>query len=238
MNQAIEVSNIVKDYSETRALDGISFNVNPGEIFGLVGTNGAGKSTFLKILSTIIQASSGEVKVYGYDIKNDSDKVRRLISYLPEYSGTYKYMKGVDYLSYMSKIYGGINHREMLQRGIEIADLGDDIKKKISKYSKGMERKINIARALMVNAQLLILDEFTSGLDVINAHRVRKIVKSSINHINSVLISTHNMSEVEFLCDRIALINEGRIYEIGNPQDLKKQYNCDTIEDVFVKVLK
>jgi ABC-2 type transport system ATP-binding protein len=235
---AIEVMDVVKNYGKENALDGISFTVNKGEIFGLVGTNGAGKSTFLKILSTIIRASSGNVNVYGFDVHNDSDEVRKCISYLPEVSSAYNYMKGIDYLTYISKIFDKRNYKEILMKGIEIADLDDDINKKISKYSKGMERKINIARALMVDAKLLVLDEFTSGLDVINAHKMRKIVKSSINHINSVLISTHNMSEVEFLCDRIALINEGRIYEIGNPQDLKSKYSCDTIEDVFVKVLK
>jgi ABC-2 type transport system ATP-binding protein len=235
---SIEVTNVFKNFGKTKALDGISFTVNQGEIFGLVGTNGAGKSTFLKILSTILQSSKGDVSVYGFDTQKDDDEVRKLISYLPEESGYYGFMKGIDYLKYIAKLFDKNNYRNILVKGIEIADLDDDINKKISKYSKGMSRKLCIARTLMVDARLLILDEFTSGLDVINAHRVRKMVRNHKINGNSVLISTHNMLEVEMLCDRIALINEGRIYEIGNPKELETKYNCDNIADVFVKVLK
>jgi len=238
MFNAIEVNNISKSYGKTKALDDISFTVNPGEIFGLVGTNGAGKSTFLKILSTILQPSSGNVSVYGFDIQKDSDEIRKLIAYLPEESGVYGYMKGIDFLKYIAKIFDKKNYQDVLNRGIEIADLDDDINKKVNDYSKGMTRKISIARVLMVESKLLILDEFTSGLDVINAHKMRKRVKAHACNGNSVLISTHNMLEVEMLCDRIALINEGRIYEIGTPKGLESKYNCDNISDVFVKVLK
>lgn len=235
---SIEVNNVSKDFGKVKALDDISFSVQAGEIYGLVGTNGAGKTTFLKILSTILQPSKGNVKVYGLDTQKESDEVRKLISYLPEESGVYGYMKGIDYLTYIAKIFDKKNYKNILTEGIEIADLGEDINKKIHKYSKGMTRKLSIARALMVNQKLLILDEFTSGLDVINAHRMRKKVKLHAHNGNSVLISTHNMLEVEMLCDRVALINEGRIYEIGSPKELESKYNCGNIADVFVKVLK
>lgn len=235
---SIEVNNVSKNFGKVKALDDISFSVKAGEIFGLVGTNGAGKTTFLKILSTILQPSTGNVKVYSLDVQIESDDVRKMISYLPEENGVYEYMKGIDYLTYIAKLFNKKEYKHILIKGIEIAELGEDINKKIKKYSKGMTRKLCIARALMVDQRLLILDEFTSGLDVINAHKMRKRVKLHTCNGNSVLISTHNMLEVEMLCDRVALINEGRIYEIGSPKELETKYNCDNIADVFVKVLK
>ena len=236
---AIDVKDLVKDYGKFRAVKGISFNVNEKEIFGLIGPNAAGKTTTLRIISTLLQITSGSAKVFGYNVVKEADKVRRIISYLPEDAGAYKNLTGKEYLEFTARFFGyGGKMIKMIEKGIEIADLGDRIKDKVDTYSKGMTRKLLVGRALMTDPKLAILDEPTSGLDVINAQEVRKIIKKSVNGGTAVLLSSHNMLEVEFLCDRMALINEGKIVERGSPNELKKKYDSSNIEEVFTRVVK
>ena len=238
---AVEVENLEKDYGKVRALKGISFEVREGEIFGLIGPNGAGKSTTLKILATLLRPSGGRAEVFGYDVVNDADKVRGIISYLPEEAGAYKNLTGLEYLQFMARLYAKDERRarEMLELGIKLADLGDRLKDKVSTYSKGMTRKLLLARALMVRPKLAILDEPASGLDIINAYTIRKTIKRFAGEKGvTFLISSHNMLEVEFLCDRVALINEGRIIEIGTPKELKEEYNAENLEEVFMRAIE
>jgi len=237
---AVKVENLEKDYGKVKALKGISFEVREGEIFGLIGPNGAGKSTTLKILATLLVPTSGKAEVYGHDVVSEADKVRRLISYLPEEAGAYKNLTGYEYLQFMAKLYAktGKNVDEMLRLGVEIAGLGERIHDKVSTYSKGMTRKLLLARALMVTPKLAILDEPASGLDVVNAHAIRQTIKRFAREEGvTFLISSHNMLEVEFLCDRVALINRGVIVEIGTPKELKERYEAENLEEVFIKAV-
>ena len=126
----------------------------------------------------------------------------------------------------------------MVEKGIEIADLGERIDDKVDTYSKGMKRRLLVGRALMTDPKLAILDEPTSGLDVINAQEIRKIIKDTARKGTTVLLSSHNMLEVEYLCNRIALIDEGKIVEEGKPQVLMEKYNANNIEEVFTRVVK
>lgn len=235
---AIEVNNLTKKYGPLEALKGITFSVEEGEVFGLIGPNGAGKTTALRVLSTLLEVTSGEVKIYGYDLVKQADEVRKIISYLPEDAGAYKNMKGIEYLKFISAFFDDKNRDQMLQKGIQIADLGKRLEDRIDTYSKGMQRRLLVARALMIKPRLAILDELTSGLDVINAQTIRRTVKESARQGTTVLLSSHNMLEVELMCDRIALINDGRIVATGTPQDLKTEYHAMNIEDVFVAVVK
>jgi ABC-2 type transport system ATP-binding protein len=240
MSKAIEVKNLIKDYDNFRALKGISFEVAEGEIFGLIGPNAAGKTTTLRIIATLIQPTNGEVKVFGYDIIKESEKVREKISYLPEEAGAYKNLSGKEYLEFIARFYAKNKNEmmEILTRGLELAKLGEKIKDKVSTYSKGMTRRLLVARALMAKPKLAILDEPTSGLDVIISREIREIIKNFVQQGTSVLLSSHNMLEVEFLCDRIALIDKGEIKEIGAPEKLKEKYDAKNIEDVFIKAVR
>jgi len=233
---AVEVNELVKKYGEFEAVKGVSFNVNEGEIFGLIGPNGAGKTTILRIIATLLQITEGSVRVFDYDVEKEADEVRKLISYLPEDAGAYRNLTGREYLSFIATFFGG--KKEMVERGIEIANLGKRIDDKIDTYSKGMIRRLLVARALMNKPKLAILDEPTSGLDVINAQEVRKIIQRTVKEGTTVLLSSHNMLEVEFLCHRIALINEGRIVEEGSPEELKEKHDAKNVEEVFLKVMK
>jgi len=240
MERAIEVKNLSKNYGKVRAIRGISFQVDKGEIFGLIGPNGAGKTTALRIISTLLQVTSGSIKVLGYDLTEQPDKVRECISYLPEEAGAYKNLSGKNYLEFMAEFYSenAQEKKNMVEKGVEIAQLSERIKDKVSTYSKGMTRKLLLARALMIDPKLAILDEPTSGLDVANSQGVRRLIKSYAREGTTVLLSSHNMLEVEFLCDRISLIAEGLIIETGSPQELKEKYRVQNIEEVFMEVVK
>jgi len=240
MAKAIEVKNLMKNYGNLRAIKGISFQEDVGEIFGLIGPNAAGKTTALRVISTLLTVTSGSIKIFGYDVTKQADKVRECISYLPEEAGAYKNLSGKDYLEFMAEFYSkNISEKvNITKKGVEIAQLGKRIKDKVSTYSKGMTRRLLLARALMIEPRLAILDEPTSGLDVINSQEIRKLIKSFAKNGTTVLLSSHNMLEVDFLCDRISLIDEGLILETGSPQELKDKYQVQNIEEVFMEVVQ
>ncbi|HUT95959.1 MAG TPA: ABC transporter ATP-binding protein [Candidatus Paceibacterota bacterium] len=236
--KALEVKNLVKDYKEIRAVNGVSFEIGKGEIFALVGPNGAGKSTILKIVATILNLTSGEVVIEGENISGNADKIRKFISYLPEEAGAYKNLSGNDYLKFMAAIYTDdkFKQKEYLKFAEEISGLKEWLKRKIKTYSKGMTRKLLLARTVMSRPKFAILDEPTSGLDVINAFEIRNIIKKLASEGMSVLLSSHNMLEIEYLSHRVALINKGEIKAIGTPQELKEQNQAQNLEEVFIKI--
>ncbi|AIU68900.1 multidrug ABC transporter ATP-binding protein [Thermococcus eurythermalis] len=237
---AVRVENLKKDYGGVRALKGISFEIKEGEIFGLIGPNGAGKSTTLKILATLLKPTGGRAEVFGHDVVKEAEGVRALISYLPEEAGAYKNLTGKEYLGFMARLYAKDEKRaeEMLKLGVELSGLGERLNDKVSTYSKGMTRKLLLARALMVTPKLAILDEPASGLDIVNAYEIRKTIKRFAREKGvTFLVSSHNMLEVEFLCDRVAMIAEGRIVEIGTPKELKEKYDAENLEEVFMRAI-
>ncbi len=235
---AVVVKDLHKSYGNFPALNGISFTAYEGEVFGMIGPNGAGKTTTLRIIATLLQITSGSVSVWDIDLGSHPEQARKILSYLPEDAGAYKNLTGRDYLQFIANFFeNDHNLKEVVQRGLQIADLGDRIDDKVDTYSKGMARRLLVARALMTNPRLAILDELTSGLDVINAQEIRRIVKDSAKTGTTILLSSHNMLEVELMCDRIALINDGRIVEMGTPSELKARHHASNIEEVFTKVV-
>ncbi len=240
MNEILKVKNLYKQYGNFSAVKGIDFSVSKGEIFALIGPNGAGKSTTLKMVTTILTPTSGSIKIAGINTVKDAQKVRNLISYLPEEAGAYKRLTGFGYLRLMAALYANNKKQEdeFYDLGCKISTLAERLNDKLSAYSKGMTRKLMLARALMTHPKLAILDEPTSGLDVINATEIRKIIKDYAKNGMAVLLSSHNMLEIEFLSDIVAIIDKGIIHEIGKPQDLKNKYKAANLEEVFLKVVK
>ncbi|MBE0511785.1 ABC transporter ATP-binding protein [Candidatus Bathyarchaeota archaeon] len=240
MSTAVEVNELVKVFGEVRALDGLSFQIRKGEIYGLIGPNGAGKTTALRITSTLLLPTSGTVKVFGHDVIDEASEVRRLITYLPEEAGAYKNLSGYEYLEFMAKFTA--KNKETVKETVEVAakisGLEERLKDKVKTYSKGMKRRLLVARALMTKPGLSVLDEPTSGLDVLHSVHVRGIIKQYVEKQGvTVLLSSHNMLEVEHLCDRVALINKGKIVAEGTPVELKDKYDAPNIEEVFAKVV-
>lgn len=240
MGVILQVEDLKKYYGRFEALKGISFEVQEGEIFGLIGPNGAGKTTTLRIIATLLTLSSGSVKLLGYDLKQNPEKFRENISYLPEEAGAYRNLSGWDYLRFMARFYERSNdeQNQFVERAAGIAGLGNRLRDKVGTYSKGMVRKLLLGRALMTKPTLAILDEPTSGLDVINSLEVREIIKTYAREGLSVLLSSHNMLEVEFLSDRVALIDQGRILAMGTPKELKERYEAPNLEVVFRRAVQ
>lgn len=237
MVHAVEVRDLIKDFGNVRALRGISFTVEESEIFGLVGPNGAGKTTTLRIIATLLKPTSGSVKVFGHDVVKEANRVRKLIAYLPEEAGAYKYLTGYEYLRFIARIYGLGD--DAVEEGARISGLKSDLRRYVSTYSKGMKRRLQVARTLMVKPKLAIMDEPSSGLDVYHALYVRNVIKEYVRRYRiTVILSSHNMLEVEYLCDRVALIHKGRIVALGKPQELKERYGASNLEEVFVKVIE
>jgi len=235
---AVEVMELVKKYGSHLAVDKASFKIIEGEIFGLIGPNGAGKSTTLRIIATLLKPTSGSVKVFNYDVVKDAKKIRSIISYLPEEAGAYKYLTGYEYLEMMAKIYSRDDYMEYVDRGIELSGLGSRIYSRIGEYSKGMLRRLLLARALMTLPKLAILDEPTSGMDVVYATEIRRMIKRINSEGVTILLSSHNMLEVEYLCEEIAIISSGRIIAQGSPDKLKDEYGGENLEDVFTSLVK
>ena len=238
---AIEAENLVKDFGDIRALAGLSFTVKQAETYGLIGPNGAGKTTALRIMATLIKPTSGSASVFGFDVEREPSEVRRIISYLPEEAGAYKNLSGREYLKFMANFYAMSAEKSqvVIREAAEISGLGERLKDKVKTYSKGMGRRLLIARALMVSPELAILDEPTSGLDVVHAFHVRRIIQNYVKERNvTILLSSHNMLEVEFLCDRVALINEGKILTEGTPQEVKSKYSASNLEEAFMEATR
>ena len=240
MDNVLTVRGLKKSYGNQMALAGIDFDVRPGEVFALIGPNGAGKTTTLRIVATLLTPSDGTISFLEHDLRKEPDFVREKISYLPEEAGAYKDMKGMDYLHFMAAFYARTpeEEKEFVDRAVAITELGDRLKTKVGTYSKGMTRKLLLARALMTKPALVILDEPTSGLDVINSLEVREIIKKFAKEGISVLLSSHNMLEIEFLSDRVALIDKGLILDAGTSQGLKDKYQAANLEVVFRSALR
>lgn len=240
MGMAVEAKSVVKLFGNVRALDGLSFGVSAGEIFGLIGPNGAGKTTALRVVSTLLLPTSGEVSVFGLDAVREAAEARRVITYLPEEAGAYRNLTGREYLEFMAKFIARENKdvQSMVKEAANICGLGDRLKDRAKTYSKGMKRRLLVARALMSRPRLAVLDEPTSGLDVLHSYHVREIIKGYVKeHGVTVLLSSHNMLEVEHLCERVALLNKGRIVAEGSPDELKEKFGGASLEDVFAKVV-
>ncbi|MBN1682239.1 ABC transporter ATP-binding protein [Candidatus Bathyarchaeota archaeon] len=238
MEYAVKVNELYKNFGNIEALKGANFSVSSNEIYGLIGPNGAGKTTTIRILSTLISPSSGTAEIFGINVVKNPEKIRSIISYLPEDAGAYQYLSGEEYVRFIAGFYAkNKNELEtMVDSAKEISGLKDRLKDRVNGYSKGMKRRLAIARTLMIKPQLAILDEPTVGLDVIQAYHIRRIIKEFTQKMGvTVLLSSHNMLEVEYLCDKVALINEGIVITEGTPLEIKTKYDSDNLEQAFME---
>ncbi len=238
-NIIVSVTDLRKMIGRREILKGLSFSIENGEVFGIVGPNGAGKTTTLRILAGVIKDYNGNVNILG--LSPSKAKQLGYISYMPEDAFPYEKLTGYENLEFYAELYSKGNRElkeEFIKLGIQIAGLGNRIYDKTSEYSRGMKRRLIIARTLMVNPKIAILDEPTSALDVESAVRIRNIiVDMAKKHNMTIILSSHNMLEVEFLCDRILLINDGRELALGKPKELVKDTESKNLEEVFLKLV-
>ena len=223
---SIEVKNITKFYGEQKALDNISFSIEKGEIVGFLGPNGAGKSTMMKILTTYLPASEGDAFVNGFNVEKDAFQVQKSVGYLSEQNPLYLDMFVKEYLLFNAGIYK-ISKSEV-EKVIEATGLTPEAHKKIGQLSKGYKQRVGLAAALLHNPEVLILDEPTTGLDPNQLIEIRQLIKNVGKEDangkagKTVLLSTHIMQEVEAICDRVIIINKGKIVLDKKLSDLKK----------------
>lgn len=236
----LEVRGLSKQYKKgVYASHDVSFDVHKGEIFALIGPNGAGKTTTIRMIATLLKATEGDAVVAGHSILTEPQQVRENITYLPDEAGAYKTMTGRKYLEFMAGIYAKdkATADEYVKNGCEICELGDRLNDKIGSYSRGMTRKLLLARAIMSKPALAIFDEPTSGLDIINALEIRRMIKNLAAQGMSFLLSSHNMLEIEYVSDRVGIIAKGRLLEIGTPAELIEKYKAQNLEEVFERVV-
>lgn len=222
---SIEVKNITKVYGEQKALDSISFSVNKGEIVGFLGPNGAGKSTLMKILTTYLTADEGEAFVNGFDVLSQSKQVQQSVGYLPEHNPLYLDLYVREYLEFNADLHKV--SKSKIEEVIQLTGLTPESHKKIGELSKGYRQRVGLATALLHNPEVLILDEPTTGLDPNQLVEIRELIKN-IGKDKTVFLSTHIMQEVEAICDRIIIINKGKLVEDASISELGKN-----LEKVF-----
>lgn len=231
---SIEVLNISKNYGEQKALDQISFSIKKGEIVGFLGPNGAGKSTLMKILTTYISSDEGEAKVNNFDINLESKSVQKSVGYLPEHNPLYLDLYVREYLSFNADVYKVAKTR--IEEVIQLTGLTPESNKKIGQLSKGYRQRVGLACALLHNPEVLILDEPTTGLDPNQLVEIRELIKN-IGKDKTVFLSTHIMQEVEAICDRVIIINKGKIVEDKNLKTLVKEQTNQIITIEFDKII-
>ena len=218
---SIKVENISKTYGEQNALDNISFSIDSGEVVGFLGPNGAGKSTTMKILTGYISPTKGSAKVCGLDVLENSIDVRKKIGYLPENNPLYLDMYVKEFLDFVAGIHKLSNRKQLVDEMVETVGLTLERKKKIGTLSKGYRQRVGLAQALIHNPEVLILDEPTSGLDPNQLDEIRGLIKK-IGKEKTVMLSTHIMQEVEAICDRVIIINKGKIVADDSAARLKE----------------
>jgi len=229
----IKAQDITKVYGKEKALDGVSFSIETGEIVGFLGPNGAGKTTMMKIITGFIPQTSGEVTVNGLSVITNSLEVKKQIGYLPENNPLYDELYVREYLKYVAGLYKTVNKRERMEEIIEMTGLHDEQKKKIGQLSKGYKQRVGLAQALIHDPEVLILDEPTSGLDPNQIVEIRNLI-SRVGKQKTVLLSTHIMQEVEAICDRVIIIKEGRIVADENKGNMLK-YIDEEYQTVLVE---
>lgn len=231
---AIEVHNLTHDYNGLRALEGISFSVEPGEVFGFLGPNGAGKTTTIKILTGQLRPTSGWACVVGCNVVSERERLKPQIGVVFEHQNIYENLSARDNLNFAARLYG-INTR-LVDDGLAQVGLSARAKEKTKHFSNGMKQRLLIARALLHRPKVLFLDEPTRGLDPNVARDIRSFIAGLSQQGVTVFLTTHYMEEADRLCDRVAIIDQGQLIAVDTPERLKNMRQATTLEDVFVEL--
>ena len=237
----LTAANLTKSFNDFQAVDDVSFQIRAQEIFGLLGPNGAGKTTTIRILSTILPPDGGDVSIGGYSVAADGDEVRKLIGVCPQELALYPELSAADNLIFFGRMAGlsGRDAKSAAQENLERVGLQDRARDKVDDFSGGMKRRVNLAIALMGRPKLLFLDEPTVGIDPQSRNHIFETVEELRDSGMTVLYTTHYMEEADRLCDRLAIMDSGRIIRLGTPNDLKSQFgdpSQTTLETVFLEL--
>ena len=239
MNEsAITIENLTKKFEDKTAVENLSLQVSKGELFGLLGPNGAGKTTTINILCGLIKPTSGTAKIYGYDVLKETQKVKELIGVCIQETAIYPYLSGKENLELFGKLYG-MNKKTIKERSNMLLTkmaLNEDAKRVTAKYSGGMKRRLSLALALIHDPQIAFLDEPTVAMDPQSRHAVWDFIKEQKTKGKTIILTTHYMEEAEELCDRIGIIDHGKLIALGTPKELISKNNVKNLEEVFIEL--
>jgi sodium transport system ATP-binding protein len=241
MIEAHQLTKIFRDKKrgEIRAVDGVSFRAEPGRIYGLLGANGAGKTTTLRLLATLLTPTSGSAAVAGFDVAREPDQVRAHVGFLAASTALYGRLTAREMIAYFGRLHG-LDDATIRARTARLAgelDMQDFLDRRCDAFSTGMKQKTSIARTLVHDPAVMIFDEPTLGLDVMAARAIVRFVRDCRDRGKTVIYSTHIMSEVEKLCDRVGIIHGGRLLAEGSLAELRVRHGKQDLEDIFVQVV-
>jgi ABC-2 type transport system ATP-binding protein len=239
MNEmAITIKNLTKKFEDITAVNSINLTIKKGELFGLLGPNGAGKTTTINILCGLLKPTSGSAEVAGYSILKDSERVKEIIGVCPQDTAVYSFLTGRENVELFGRLHS--MPKEKLKQTVddllEKLSLTQDAKKRLGKYSGGMKRRINLIMALVHNPEIAFLDEPTVAMDPQSRHAVWEFIKELKHQGKTVILTTHYMEEAEYLCDRVGIIDHGRIIALDTPKELMKKYHAKNFEEVFIQL--
>ena len=232
----IKIDSLNKSFGKIKALDNLNLEIKRGELLGIIGPNGAGKTTAIRITSCILQPDSGNVLVDDMSIHRDQIKIKSMIGYLPEEPNLYERFKARDLLRYFAELYGVPKNRidDRINELLKLVNMSNRADDRINTFSKGLRQRIGIARALIHDPKIIIFDEPTMGLDPATAHNIREFIRG-LKGEKTIILCTHYMDEADSLCDRVAILNQGKIIDMGTPEYLKSKIHGDIILELKVE---
>lgn len=236
MMNAITINNLTKKYKNINAVSDLSIHIHQGEVFTILGTNGAGKSTTIKMLTTLVKPTSGTATIMGYDIIKEKEKIRKFINISPQETAIANNLTVLENLEFFAGIYNINDSKQKINDLIMLFKLQNVLKQKVKTLSGGYKRKVSIAVSLINSPKILFLDEPTLGLDVISRRELWEII-NVLKKDTTIILTTHYMEEAEALSDKIAIMNQGRLLVVDTPDNLKQNYLKSTIEEVFTSVI-
>jgi len=235
----IGINNVTKRFKKNVAVDNATLEIFKDEIFGLVGPNGAGKSTLVSMLTTLIKPDSGDIIIDGYSVLSEAATIRQMMGFVPQDIALYPTLSGYDNLKFWGSLYGlrGKKLNERIDEVLSIVAMKDRAHDKVEEYSGGMKRRINIAVALLHHPIILIMDEPTVGVDIISRYYIIDAIKNLKHKGRTIIYTSHDIEEMEMVCDRIAIMNEGKILKCDSVDNLKKEAGSKKLKDVVLDVI-
>ncbi len=231
----LKIEHLTKEYGQKKAVDDLSLHILPGEIYGFIGHNGAGKTTTLKSVVGILKFEKGDIFIDGISIKDDPIECKKKIAYIPDNPDIYEYMTGIGYLNFVSDIFGisTEQRRAKIDKYAELFEIKDNLGQQISEYSHGMKQKLVVISALIHDPKLIIMDEPFVGLDPKASHALKEIMREICDNGGAIFFSTHVLEVVEKLCDKVAIIKNGKMIKCGKTDEIRGD---ESLESVFLEL--